>query len=272
MTPTRVFISYSHDSEAHRERVRSLAERLRHASLDAWIDRFEPYPKQGWPRWMEEQLDVARFVLVVCTPRYRQRFEAPDATGGVTWESVLARNDLYAQGGRNTDTREFVPVWFSDADRANVPRVLAHLAGHDLSTEAELSRLERRLRGEVETSVPPLGAAALGGVDVSPAFTAAVVGLGAMSAPPSDRASARRALRELLARLFDPEELRSFLRDVGREDVVGAVAWSRARDTVVGDTLDALHRYGGLDEVLDALLVVRPRESVEIGRVRGTFL
>jgi hypothetical protein len=37
-TPPRVFISYSHDSEAHRERVLALSERLRADGIDADLD------------------------------------------------------------------------------------------------------------------------------------------------------------------------------------------------------------------------------------------
>jgi hypothetical protein len=35
----RVFIGYSHDSEAHRDRVLDLADRLRADHVDAWIDQ-----------------------------------------------------------------------------------------------------------------------------------------------------------------------------------------------------------------------------------------
>ena len=48
-TSRRVWISYSSDSTAHTEAVLDLAQRLRGRGIDAWIDRFEPAPPQGWP-------------------------------------------------------------------------------------------------------------------------------------------------------------------------------------------------------------------------------
>lgn len=53
----RVFISYSHDSADHAEKVLQLADKLREDGIDAWIDQYEPVPAQGWPRWMEAQVE-----------------------------------------------------------------------------------------------------------------------------------------------------------------------------------------------------------------------
>src|ERR1035441_1337680 len=73
--PTRVFISYSHDSDAHRERVLGLSERLRADGIESILDQYvNGSPQQGWPRWMLDQLDAADAVLVVCTETYYRRF------------------------------------------------------------------------------------------------------------------------------------------------------------------------------------------------------
>ena len=53
-SPTKVFISYSHDSPEHRTRVLNFAEKLRKDGLDAWIDQYESWPEKGWPLWMEK--------------------------------------------------------------------------------------------------------------------------------------------------------------------------------------------------------------------------
>ena len=56
----QVFISYSHDSDEHREKVLGLAERLRQDGLDAQLDQYvKGTPEQGWPRWMLDRLDEA---------------------------------------------------------------------------------------------------------------------------------------------------------------------------------------------------------------------
>jgi hypothetical protein len=49
--PPRVFISYSHESPQHEEKVFRLSQRL--------IDRYESTPEEGWPFWMERKIREA---------------------------------------------------------------------------------------------------------------------------------------------------------------------------------------------------------------------
>jgi hypothetical protein len=55
-TAVRVFISYSHDSAAHKDRVWDLCERLRNDGIDCRIDQHEFSPAEGWPRWCRSQV------------------------------------------------------------------------------------------------------------------------------------------------------------------------------------------------------------------------
>lgn len=59
MPPSRVFISYSHDSAEHMARVYARSERLRRDGVDAWIDQYEPDPDVGWPTWIRRQIRQA---------------------------------------------------------------------------------------------------------------------------------------------------------------------------------------------------------------------
>jgi hypothetical protein len=47
--PPKVFISYSHDSGAHEDRVLDFANRLRKDGIDAESDRYENSPAEDWP-------------------------------------------------------------------------------------------------------------------------------------------------------------------------------------------------------------------------------
>jgi hypothetical protein len=51
----RVFISYSHDSDEHKAKVRAFAKRLRGDAIDLVLDEDkEPGgPDEGWPAWCE---------------------------------------------------------------------------------------------------------------------------------------------------------------------------------------------------------------------------
>jgi hypothetical protein len=150
----RVFISYSHDSPAHEKRVLDLANQLRREGVDAWIDRYEPHPAEGWPRWMQNQIDSAAFILAVCTPTYCRRFEGHEKPGqglGVSWEGMLANQMLYQNSGLN---ERIAPVLFEDGGEA-VPKTLQPFTRYRLPDGYE--QLYRRLTNQPEVVPPPLG-------------------------------------------------------------------------------------------------------------------
>src|ERR1700682_4317103 len=94
-----VFLSYSHDSDEHAARVLALADALRHGGLEVILDQYvHPAPAEGWPRWMDSNLDAAKFVLMVCTETYRRRVmgqEQPGKGRGARWEGKLIFNRIY---------------------------------------------------------------------------------------------------------------------------------------------------------------------------------
>ena len=80
---TKVFISYSHDSEPHKQFVLELSKRLRDEGLDCQIDRYlNGSPSEGWQRWMETQIEQADFVLLICTPDYLKRYRGEERERG----------------------------------------------------------------------------------------------------------------------------------------------------------------------------------------------
>src|SRR5271166_4559244 len=96
-TPTRVLISYSHDSPQHEDAVLDLADRLRADGIDAILDQYVQSPSQGWPAWCEAEIHNADFVLMVCTETYLRRVDREEEPGkgrGVIWEARLIRQHL----------------------------------------------------------------------------------------------------------------------------------------------------------------------------------
>lgn len=136
MDEKKIFISYSHDSDEHRERVLALSERLRRDGIETLLDQYvNGSPPQGWPRWMLDQLDAADFVLVVCTETYYHRFrghEEPGKGKGVDWEGALITQEIYDSRSR---TLKFVPVVFTDADTCWIPEPLRQTSYHNPSAE-----------------------------------------------------------------------------------------------------------------------------------------
>ena len=113
---TKVFISYSHDSPQHADRVLALADRLIEQGIECIIDQYEESPAEGWPLWMERHIETADYILVVCTEIYNRRAKREEPTGvgrGVKWESVLIYQDLYDADSPNT---RYIPVPFYPVD------------------------------------------------------------------------------------------------------------------------------------------------------------
>ncbi|MCO5381334.1 MAG: hypothetical protein NHB15_03820 [Methanosarcina barkeri] len=52
-----------------------LSERLCIEGVDCNIDQYERSPAEGWPRWMNKQIDFANYILVVGTEIYEKRFK-----------------------------------------------------------------------------------------------------------------------------------------------------------------------------------------------------
>ncbi|MCY2951582.1 MAG: TIR domain-containing protein, partial [Planctomycetota bacterium] len=153
----RVFISYSHDSAEHSRRVLELSDRLRADGVDCNIDQYEVSPAERWPKWMDRQIEAAKFVLVVCTETYLRRVmgeEKPGTGLGVRWESLLVYQDLYDAGGENT---KYVPVVFGVGDLPFVPKPLKGATYEVLDREEGYQKLLKRLDGVAAAKRPPLG-------------------------------------------------------------------------------------------------------------------
>jgi tetratricopeptide (TPR) repeat protein len=96
--PVRVLISYAHDDETHRQRVKRFWSFLRENGIDASLDLPAAEDPQDWPLWMLREIRAADFVLVVASPMYKLRAEggAPYGAGrGGGWESRLIRQEVY---------------------------------------------------------------------------------------------------------------------------------------------------------------------------------
>lgn len=153
----KVFISYSHDSDTHRERILELSDRLRDDGIDCWIDQYEPTPPEGWPRKMDKGIREADFVLMVCTETYLKRLQLEEEEGkglGVAWEGSLIYNTLYRD---RTLNNKFIPVLFTSEDKLYIPTIIFGNSHYDLSMPRGHDHLYRHLRGELGETMPTLG-------------------------------------------------------------------------------------------------------------------
>jgi len=157
MNHPTVFISYSHDSPEHADRVLALADRLREDGIDCALDQYETSPPEGWPKWMDRHIAKSDFVIVICTETYYRRVigeEEPGKGRGVKWESTLTYQHLYDADAKNI---RFVPVLFESGKVEHIPTPLRGATYYYIDTEQGYEDLYRRLTGQPRTVKPELG-------------------------------------------------------------------------------------------------------------------
>ena len=151
----KVFISYTHDSVEHMDRVLALSNSLRSEGIDCRIDQYEQSPADGWPQWCDRQVEKSDFVLVACTETYLRRFkgeEAPEIGLGATWEGHIITQEIYNAQGKNS---KFIPIIFLREDAAHIPLILQGPTHYAVPDAYDL--LCRRLTHQPLVTMPPLG-------------------------------------------------------------------------------------------------------------------
>ncbi len=155
-----VFISYAHESDALSDRVEDLARWLRDRGARVVTDHahIDRPPAEGWTIWMQRCIDQADIVLVVCTPKLKQRYEKSgpsDEGAGAVFEGALVIRELY-EGAMQND--KFYPVLPDGGERNNIPQVLRNWENgyHFPSGTEKIGRLV--FGGEDESPMKEVGA------------------------------------------------------------------------------------------------------------------
>jgi len=154
MKPPRVFISYSHDSQVHKEWVLNFASRLRQSGIDAILDLWELQPGDDLPAFMERNLASADRILMICTDSYVDK--ANNGTGGVGYEKMIITAGLI----QNIDSNKVIPI-IRQAGTRQVPTFLRTKLFLDFSREDQFEfnfdELVRSLHDAPLFVKPPIG-------------------------------------------------------------------------------------------------------------------
>lgn len=152
----RVFISYSHDSDRHKTWVLEFASKLRVKGVDAVLDQWDLKPGKDVSLFMEEQLSVCDFAILVCTKRYVEKANA--GKGGVGYERMIVSSELI----KDIDAGKFIPIIREHGDN-NVPKFIGTKYWLDFSNdeyfESILDDLLRHIFGAEISTKPALGEA-----------------------------------------------------------------------------------------------------------------
>ena len=154
MSIPKVFISYSWDAEPHKNWVRDFATQLRVDNVETILDQWHAVPGDQLPTFMETAVRENDFVLMVCTPRYKER--ADKRAGGVGYEGDIMTAEVY----QTQDHRKFIPVlrdgdWVASAPSWMLGKYYIDLRGNPYSAAAYRDLLDTLLGRRQQA--PPIG-------------------------------------------------------------------------------------------------------------------
>ena len=127
----KVFVSYSHDSDDHKEWVLQLSTKLRRNGVDVTLDQWDLGAGNDMTLFMEKGVRDSDRVLVICTDAYVRKADAGE--GGVGYERMI----ITAQLVRDVGTAKFIPIIRQSSDAKKVPTFLATRVYIDFTDEDE---------------------------------------------------------------------------------------------------------------------------------------
>ncbi|MDN5201206.1 SUMF1/EgtB/PvdO family nonheme iron enzyme [Fulvivirgaceae bacterium BMA10] len=124
MSPPKVFISYSHSPDGHREKVIEFAGELAKRNIEVSIDAYIEHEIVDWNKWSENEIRNSDYVIIVCNEYYYNKYESitsKDIGKGVKWEGYVIKNEIYESEGN----KKFIPIAFNKVDLDYRPRILS---------------------------------------------------------------------------------------------------------------------------------------------------
>lgn len=150
----KVFISYSHDDQAHKKWVLELAQRLRNSGVDAILDQFRLSLGDDLGSFMEKSVAESDRIIMICTDTYVTK--ANDGLGGVGYEKMIMTAEYMSQ----IATKKVIPLIRQHGTR-NVPTFLKSRLNINFSREDEFElqfdNLLREIHEEPLFKEPPVG-------------------------------------------------------------------------------------------------------------------
>lgn len=131
----RAFISYTWDSEEHKDKARKLSDLLRENGVDCNIDQYEISPPEGWTHWAINQVEESDYVLIVSTESYNlasRKAQNQKLDKNSVWQADLITTILYQKAGINAGSK-FIPIVFNESDVNFIPIQLKDFTHYNLN-------------------------------------------------------------------------------------------------------------------------------------------
>lgn len=150
----KAFVSYAWDGEVHRDWVHTLAARLRGLGVDVTLDQWSAAPGDRLPFFMEQSIRLNDFILIICTPKYKEKSE--NRSGGVGYEGDVMTGELLVTGNH----RKFIPIlregeWAGACPSWLLGKYFVDLRGNPYSEQSFSDLLAAVCRDR--TPIPELG-------------------------------------------------------------------------------------------------------------------
>lgn len=156
MSFPKCFLSYSWDSDDHKDWVRNLATVLQKNGVKVFLDQWQTYPGIDLPLFMEKSVRESDYVLLICTPRFAKK--ANSNTGGVGYEKIIVTGEIF-EGTKSP--KKFIPILRGGKPEDSLPSYLKSKLYIDFridnSFKISLEKLLRHLHEAPEYTPPPVG-------------------------------------------------------------------------------------------------------------------
>lgn len=150
-----VFISYSHDTPAHKRWVADIASKLLNNGVNVLLDQWELSLGDDLIKFMEHSLTNADRVLMICSEPYVKK--ADEGKGGVGYEAMIVTGELV----RDLGTSKFIPIIRQESKDIILPKSMSTRYYVNLSEGQDFGKqfdqLLRELHQIPTGSKPPLG-------------------------------------------------------------------------------------------------------------------
>lgn len=123
-----VFISYSWDSDDHKEKVKKFVQALRLDNINVTYDGDLQFGEH-LPHYIEKSILNSDIVLFICTPNYKYCADSRISDVGV--ENQVITDELYD----TCNEKKYIPVLFSGTWETSLPTWAKGKLGVDLSTQ-----------------------------------------------------------------------------------------------------------------------------------------
>jgi hypothetical protein len=126
-----VFISYSWDSEEHKEWVRKLADYLlEKGGIEVIFDQYDLAAGKDMTYFMEAGIERAHKVIMILTPEYKRK--AGERQGGTGFEHSIISASLF---NIQKDNDKFIPVLREGDSESSAPGYIKALLYHDMRND-----------------------------------------------------------------------------------------------------------------------------------------